>query len=1100
MRKFSSCVLVWLLVMSGLIAVFSILPEDEMNTSGEWRNKSPHINYAPMGMPDFDQRQRPWQSINAGQNGFLESIQMGDDVVVNSNPGRNNVSIAPGMNHILDSGPGGDDTPEFAYCGPTAAANALWWLDSKYSDLFGARGDGYDNHSLVIDYGVGDDHDPANVPLLIKDLAVRFQTNMVGETNVTNMVDGLNQYLIDRNQAGNYSVRNESWPMFEMVAEEVNKCNAAILFLGFYDTDGNRIGGHIVTVAGVEVGAFEINISDPIWNIANPIADYRAYNDTANVSHDNYVVMPGSPHPSLPPQTWWLQGYVSGYNYLVPPIYYGVVEHAVYISSWRRAPHLPIRINSNADFDFEHGVIRGSGTALDPWIIEYYDINGSGYGYCIFVGNTTEHFIVRNCYLHEASGTESWPYYLNCGLMQYNVRNGRIEHNNISYNSYGANLHSSDYNVLFNNTFISNEIYGVRIYYSDINKFANNTVIESETGIYLDFAIGCNFTNNTLIKNGFYIYGSALEYWNTHEIDTSNEVNAKPVRFIKNQTSGLVSTGAGQVILANCTYFTVTDQDISNSSVGISLGFSSNNTIFRNIVTYNQVWGIYLSYSRDNNITGNTLLQNDMGVRFGYSDYNIMVDNDVSSGSLFGVDIYYSNNNQIIDNDVISNLAFGFRMFDASENQIINNTILNSWRGVFMDSCIHNEFRNNTVSSSGWWGIYMLDSSDNNTFETNNISNNGNGIYLQSCSFNNITNNDLLSNTGDGITLESSSNNTIRDNTVSDNQYGIYLESSSSNNITDNTVSNNDDGIACYSSSDNNMVMDNYVKSNDWDGIYLDWSSNNSIIANVILLNKQHGISLYYSSTNRLYHNNIIGNNIQAVDNMNDNFWNDTYPSGGNYWDDLFPIVDEYWGPLQNILGPDGINDSAYIIDTDSQDNYPLLNPVGNYTFLYEGWNLISIPLIQSDARLSSVLSSIEGKYDAVRRYNASDTVDPWKHNHTVKPSLLNDFDIIDHTMGFWIYITEPGGVLFHYFGVKPTISQEITLQEGWNLVGYPSSTVYNRTLGLNNTDFGIHLNSIWSYDAATQKWENMQESDVFIPGRGYWIHAKMNVVWQVPL
>ncbi|UCG68406.1 MAG: hypothetical protein JSV09_11405, partial [Thermoplasmata archaeon] len=109
-------------------------------------------------------------------------------------------------------------------------------------------------------------------------------------------------------------------------------------------------------------------------------------------------------------------------------------------------------------------------------------------------------------------------------------------------------------------------------------------------------------------------------------------------------------------------------------------------------------------------------------------------------------------------------------------------------------------------------------------------------------------------------------------------------------------------------------------------------------------------------------------------------------------------------------------------------------------------------------------------------------------------------FNDIDHLMGFWIYITKPGGVLFEYFGVVPTSNQTITLNPGWNMVGYPSLTNYNRTAGLNNLTFNQEVDLIQWYDAPTQTWHDMGEEDYFVPGRGYWIHAKVECEWEVPL
>ncbi len=63
----------------------------------------------------------------------------------------------------------------------------------------------------------------------------------------------------------------------------------------------------------------------------------------------------------------------------------------------------------------------------------------------------------------------------------------------------------------------------------------------------------------------------------------------------------------------------------------------------------------------------------------------------------------------------------------------------------------------------------------------------------------------------------------------------------------------------------------------------------------------------------------------------------------------------------------------------------------------------------------------------------------------------------------------------------------------GWLLL----LTNHNRTDGLNNTEFGTHINVIYWYDSSTRTWNNMQKSDYFERGRGYWVHAREEVVWQ---
>lgn len=176
------------------------------------------------------------------------------------------------------------------------------------------------------------------------------------------------------------------------------------------------------------------------------------------------------------------------------------------------------------------------------------------------------------------------------------------------------------------------------------------------------------------------------------------------------------------------------------------------------------------------------------------------------------------------------------------------------------------------------------------------------------------------------------------------------------------------------------------------------------------------------------------------------------------------------------------------------------IEPVTEYINLEEGWNLISTPLIQIESNLGTVLDSINGSYDAVQIYDTNDDNDPWKHHQINKPSNLNDLKEIEHKKGFWIHVTEPGGVLFQCSGILPIENQSISLKPGWNLVGYPSLNNKTRTEALNNLTFGIELDAIWTYNASSQRWKQIGEFDYFERGRGYYIHTKSECTWEVPL
>jgi outer membrane protein assembly factor BamB len=173
--------------------------------------------------------------------------------------------------------------------------------------------------------------------------------------------------------------------------------------------------------------------------------------------------------------------------------------------------------------------------------------------------------------------------------------------------------------------------------------------------------------------------------------------------------------------------------------------------------------------------------------------------------------------------------------------------------------------------------------------------------------------------------------------------------------------------------------------------------------------------------------------------------------------------------------------------------------PPTDYLTLKKGWNLISLPFIQQEQNLYDVLSPINGMYDAVQWYDPTDSDDHWKHNKIGKP-VGNDLSMLNESMGFWIHITNSGDTIFEYNGTQPTKDQVISLQPGWNMVGYPSLSNYNRTDGLNNLIFDNQIDGIWSYDSVDHRWEQMGESNHFEVGKGYLIHSKVAEMWVVPL
>jgi nitrous oxidase accessory protein len=178
-----------------------------------------------------------------------------------------------------------------------------------------------------------------------------------------------------------------------------------------------------------------------------------------------------------------------------------------------------IAIKGNDDFTPENGVVAGSGTKEDPYIIEL-QIDASGYKYGIQIENTTAHFVIRNC---KVKGADWYGVYLN------NVREGKIKDCEISHNkSKGILLRNSRANEIRGNIIESNLI-GIDLDKSLYNKVSANIVKANDFGIYLKEATSNEIFKNIITKSKFTgLYSDELSFANLiyHNNFIENNVQA----------------------------------------------------------------------------------------------------------------------------------------------------------------------------------------------------------------------------------------------------------------------------------------------------------------------------------------------------------------------------------------------------------------------------------------------------------------------------------------------------------------------------------------------------------------------------------------------
>jgi hypothetical protein len=224
-----------------------------------WIFKPPYVDYAPSGVPDFSQKQAGPLPIAWWQNNYSQ----------------------------------------WSWCGPTAAADSLWWMDSRF--------------------------ETKNVPFLIANLSRYMDTDGVTSgtphngTEVHDMVSGIQNYIRDHGLQDKFYVDLLAKPTFDCIAGEVKRCEDSILLLGFWQPSPHspsgfvRIGGHFVTVPGVDSNNSLIYFCDPYTDNAeltgqgyvypppphaHPAPPDRVHNNATFVSFDAYTANTAGPSPS----------------------------------------------------------------------------------------------------------------------------------------------------------------------------------------------------------------------------------------------------------------------------------------------------------------------------------------------------------------------------------------------------------------------------------------------------------------------------------------------------------------------------------------------------------------------------------------------------------------------------------------------------------------------------------------------------------------------------------------------------------------------------------------------------------------------------------
>ena len=646
------------------------------------------------------------------------------------------------------------------------------------------------------------------------------------------------------------------------------------------------------------------------------------------------------------------------------------------------------------------------------------------------------------------------------GIQLYGSRNCNITNNTILNNYVGIMLQQSRQNTIIGNDFLMNGG-GILLEQSDDNTLADNSMSDNWGGIALSSSSNSIVTSNTMVEGRFMIWGDLLEHWNTHTIDVSNTASGGPVHYWKDAVGGTIPLGAGQVILANCSNVLIENQSFNRSSVGVQLGFSTNNVIKWNTFHPNNMAGIRAVYSTENSIENNTFLNN----------------------------------------------SYGMFLLRSTNFSIVGNVI-----------------SGNYVPGSQQTGIY-LNHDSGFFVTGNNISGVDRGVFIQIAYEIYVSDNDIYLNNDEGLLCRICDNITVVGNDISGSVAGIEFLDTDNSLIYHNRIVNNiiqafddrdtnqwDNGYPTGGNFwSNYMGVDNCSGPNqdicpDSDGL--------GDIPHIINVNNQDRYPLMsprWVTLPRppvLLQANLNGSNLENVtiswslspdDGASQNpvafykvYRNSTHDSLGRGY---MPVAITLNGTSQFTdisAGEADPNNYFYRICAVNLANRTgcAENQAAKFVSpLSEGRNLVSIPLILSDLSIERDLETL--KYDKAWMYDS--TTAKWKSYMISKP-YYGELRSINHRMGVWINVTEESNLTVA--GIVPS-NTLIQLHTGWNLVGFPS---FNISYTVGNLKAETGATRVEGFDQTVEPYylRVLDDGDFLQPGYGYWVYVEADTAWIV--
>jgi parallel beta-helix repeat protein len=304
-------------------------------------------------------------------------------------------------------------------------------------------------------------------------------------------------------------------------------------------------------------------------------------------------------------------------------------------------------------------------------------------------------------------------------------------------------------------------------------------------------------------------------------------------------------TDLASVRLKGVKYCNITANILTGGDVGVFLDTSSNNDIAGNNVT-TTLWPMWFTQASANSVHDNEFVNSSFGINLLSSNENTIFNSRITN--IGGINLSPLCFGNVITANNFSNnwpgVELGSDVWERSpywgmvqNTTVTDNTFVDG--GIFAGYTYGNTVENNTVSGKPI--VYLEGVSDRKIKDAGQV-------ILMNCSRVQIENLYLL-NACVGVELREDSNITVTGNNVTEGALGIALYDTSNTNITGNTLKGGGASAIWLQSSSNNTISQNNIVDNGGYGIELQSNSDNNRIFHNSLIGNALGGNVWPNQT-----------------------------------------------------------------------------------------------------------------------------------------------------------------------------------------------------------------------------------------------------------